>query len=318
MLPSRPSIIPPTLTDPIANPYLRTFPPMRTSAWLCASAASLVFLVFPLSSWAQTPPPGEALKKPQADVDRTAEADFLNRISLELAAELEVGRYGGRRTSAFFSLPTELGYDHDGIIASLTVPYDIQRSRGNVIRVGGRVVRVGGKTQRKPKTEGGLGDILLDGGYYVVEAKDELPYLLAEGEIKFPTADDERGLGTGSYDETIRLTSGTTLWNHLKLELDLGYGFIGQPEDIPSKVTDFHNIIYYGGAVGYKFNPSNTLSVRLDASTHIVDHTPPYEVVLFEYDHYFKNDSRLLISVGPGLTNSSPGLSFEISYLLWF
>jgi len=179
-------------------------------------------------------------------------------------------------------------------------------------------VRVGGKVQRKPKTDGGLGDILVDGGYYVLEAHDELPYLLVEGEVKFPTADDERGLGTGSYDEAIRVSSGTTLWKHLKLSLDLGYGFIGQPEDIQSSVTDFKNTIYYGGGVGYKFNDSNILSVKLDGSTPIVAHTPSYDVLLLEYDHYFKNDSRLLISVGPGLTSSSPGISFEISYLFWF
>ncbi|HLY74262.1 MAG TPA: transporter [Planctomycetota bacterium] len=291
---------------------------MRTFPWLCASAVGLLLAIFPQSSWAQTPPLGEPQKRTQADVDRSAEADFLSRISMELGADLEVGRYGGRLPSVFFSIPAELGYDHDGVVASLTVPYDIQRSRGNVLRVGGRLVRVGGKAQRRPKTEGGIGDILLDGGYYVMEAQDELPYLLAEGEVKFPTADDERGLGTGSYDETIRLSSGTTLWKHLKLELDLGYGFIGQPEDIPSKVTDFHDTIYYGGTIGYKFNPSNVLSVKLDGSTRIVPHTPSYDVVLFEYDHYFKNDSRLLISVGPGLTSSSPGLSFEISYLWWF
>ncbi|HVR87065.1 MAG TPA: transporter [Planctomycetota bacterium] len=290
---------------------------MRASFWITLFTAAVGVLACPLSSWAQTPRAGEPVK-PEPPPDREAEADFLNRISLDSSLQLDVGKFGGKLPSVFLSIPEELSYDHAGVVASVTVPYVIQRSRGNVLRVGGRVVRVGGKTQRKPKTDGGLGDILLDGGYYVLETQDELPFLLVEGEIKFPTADDERGLGTGSYDETIRLSSGTTLWKHLKLQLDLGYSFIGQPEDISSNVMDFRNVIYYGGTIGYKFNASNTLQVRLDGSTPIVAHTPQYEVVYFEYEHYFKNDSRFLISIGPGFTSASPGISFELSYLFWF
>lgn len=291
---------------------------MRNTLGIPAYALVLFLSAVPLSSWAQEPSGKAPQSKPLPAADREAEEDFLSRFSLDTSFQVNAGRYGGTGGAVFVSIPEELTYDHDGVVASLTVPYVIQRTRGNVVRVGGRVVRVGGKVQRRPKTDAGLGDILLDGGYYLLEAHDALPYLLVEGEVKFPTADDERGLGTSSYDESIRVSSGTTLWKHLKLSLDLGYGFIGQPEDIPSSVTDFKNTIYYGAGIGYKFNASNVLSLKLDGSTPIVAHTPSYDVVLLEYDHYFKNDSRLLISIGPGLTTSSPGISFEISYLFWF
>jgi hypothetical protein len=290
---------------------------MRLSLRISAVSVSFLMSLCPLSTWAQ-----EAASKPQAnpapEPDRAAEADLLSRFSSDTSIQFDVGRYGGKMKSGFLSISEEVGYDHDGIVASLSVPYVLQRSRGNVVRVGGKVVRVGGKVQRAPKTDGGLGDILLDGGYYVLEAHDGLPYLLVEGEVKFPTADDERGLGTGSYDETIRVSSGMTLWEHLKVSLDLGYSFLGQPEDVPVSQTDFHNTINAEAGIGYKFSPSNLVWAKFEYSTPIVHHTPPYELLLFEWEHFFKNESRLVISIGPGLTTSSPGVSFEVSYLFWF
>jgi hypothetical protein len=290
---------------------------MRSSLRISALPAAFLLSLCPASSWAQEAAP-KPPSKPAPEADRAAEADFLSRFSSDTSLQIDAGRYGGKMRSGFLSFSEEVGYDHDGIVASLNVPYVLQRTRGNVVRVGGRVVRVGGKAQHTPKTDGGLGDILLDGGYYVLEAHDGLPYVLVEGEIKFPTADDERGLGTGSYDETIRASSGMTLWEHLKLSLDLGYSFLGQPEDIPVSRTDFHNTINVDAGVGYKFSPSNQVWTKFEYSTPIVHHTPPYELLLFEWEHFFKNDSRLLISIGPGLTTSSPGISFEVSYLFWF
>jgi len=287
---------------------------MRRFPAISAFSAAALLSLYPGSSWAQEAAP-KPPAKPPPEADRAAEADFLSRFSSDTSLQIDAGRYGGKMKSGFLSFSEEVGYDHGGIVASLNVPYVLQRSRGNVVRVGGKVVRVGGKAQHAPKTDGGLGDLLLDGGYYVLEAHDEVPYVLVEGEIKFPTADDERGLGTGSYDETIRVNSGMTLWQHLKLSLDLGYSFLGQPEDIPVSQTDFHNTVNVDVGAGYKFSPSNILSAKFEYSTPIVHHTPPYELLLLEWEHFFKNDSRLLISVGPGLTTSSPGISFEVSSL---
>jgi hypothetical protein len=292
--------------------------PVRTWVVLLVAVAALGLLPAPLFAQASPPPNQEVRKESGAAPPPEAEEDFWSRVSLEAGIQVDSGKYGGKKRSDFFSFPATLGYDSDGVIASVSVPYVIQRTHGNVVRVGGRVVRVGGKTQHQAKTEGGLGDILVDAGYYVVDSQDEVPYLLLDGEIKIPTADDERGLGTGSPDETIRATTGVTLWKHLKLTAELGYQFTGQPEDIPDSKTEFHDAVVVGGGVGYKFDRANTLWAKFDGTTELVAHTAPYELVYFEYDHTFKNESRLLISVGFGLTSASPGLSLELAYLIWF
>jgi hypothetical protein len=292
--------------------------PVQTWAVLAVAFTALGLFPARLDAQAAPSPKEELHKETGAAPAAEAEEDFWSRVSLEAGFQIDSGKYGGKKRSTFLSFPATLGYDHDGVIASVSVPYVLQRTHGNVVRVGGRVVRVGGKAQHQAKTEGGLGDILVDAGYYVVDSQDEVPYLLLDGEIKIPTADDERGLGTGAPDETIRATTGVTLWKHLKLTAELGYQFTGQPEDIPSSTTDFHDVVVFGGGVGYKFDSSNTLWAKFDGTTELAPHTAPYEVVYFEYDHTFKNDSRLLFTVGFGLTSASPGLSLELAYLIWF
>lgn len=266
-------------------------------------------------------PTGSALasaQEPPKDPVPDEEASVWNRFSLEGGAQLDSGKYGGKHVSSFLSLPVTAGYDHDGVIASVSVPYVVQKTHGNVVRVGGRPVRVGGKVQRMAKTHGGLGDVLVDAGYYVFDSENETPYLLLEGEVKIPTADDERHLGTGSADETIRATTGSTLFGWLKLTADIAYQFIGQPEDIPSSVKDFHNAVNVGGGIGWKIDSSNLLWAKFDGSTAIVSHTPPYELIYLQFEHTFQDESRLLLSAGAGLTTSSPDLSVELSYLIWF
>jgi hypothetical protein len=274
--------------------------------------------------WAQGAPSAERQSAerqkpaPRDQEPESPEASFLRNVYLEFAPEFDTGKFGGKHPSSFLYLPTTLGYDHDGVVASVTVPYQIQRSHVAVTIIGGRPVRTGGAKSGKIKTVGGLGDVYLDAGYYVFEEHDGLPSLEVEGEIKFPTADDERGLGTGSYDQALKLYSGITFFKHLKLNATLGYGWIGQPEDIPDLVNEFHNIIYFGGAAGYAFSPANELWLRFDGNTRVTDHTQAYEVLAIEWDHYFRGDQKFFFSVGFGLTKSSPGVALMAGYQIFF
>lgn len=281
-------------------------------------AAAAVFAACPLVASAQAA--GEKSKPPPPDADRADDesGSFLRNLYLEVAPEFDAGKFGTKQRSALLYVPATLGYDHDGIVASLTVPYQIQRTHAPVVFIGGRPVRVGKTKAGKVKTVGGLGDTYLDAGYYFLEEHDGLPSLELEGEVKFPTADDERGLGTGSYDGALKAYSGMTVAEHLKFSGYLGYGWIGQPEDIPDASLEFHDIIYYGLGAGYKFTRANELWVKFDANTRVTSGTPPYQVLSFEWDHYFKNENRLFLSVGFGLTNASPALALSLGYQLWF
>jgi hypothetical protein len=287
-----------------------------------AGAAFLSALVLATASapvWAQGAPGSERQKPAPSDQDpEPPGASFLRNVYLAFEPEFDVGKYGTKHTSSFLYLPTILGYDHDGVVASVTVPYQVQHSHVGVTFIGGRPVRTGGVKGGKIKTVGGLGDVYFDAGYYVFEEHGGLPSLEVEGEVKFPTADDERGLGTGSYDGALKLYSGITFFQHLKVNATVGYGWIGQPEDVPDSRNEFHNIITFGAAAGYAFTHADELWVRFDGNTRVTDHSHAYELVAIEWDHYLRSDQKLFLSIGFGLSKSSPDLALLAGYQIFF
>jgi hypothetical protein len=262
----------------------------------------------------QVPRPKPAPPPPQD----SSSPSPLEGLSIEFAPEIETGLYGTKFRSTFIYLPLTLGYDFDRVSTSVTIPYISEATHGNTVIVGGRVVRVSKTGAKKTKRESGLGDIEADLGYTLIrqDRQRSLPSLSFDAEVKFPTADDERGLGTGSYDETFWVRSGVTFFNHLKASLGAGYGIIGQPEDLTT--PKFHDTIYWTGGIGWDFDRKNDVWLRNDGNTAIVKHQPPYSVLSAEYGHWFGDSSKFFISIGLGLTSASPGLSVIAGYTYFF
>ena len=71
--------------------------------------------------------------------------------------------------------------------------------------------------------------MLAKAAFVLVEEKDFLPEIAPYAKIKFPTADRDRGLGTGEYDETIGVDLSKHLVGGLFGYLGLAYTFIGDP-----------------------------------------------------------------------------------------
>jgi hypothetical protein len=78
----------------------------------------------------------------------------------------------------------------------------------------------------------GLGDVVVRGRYYVLDERAWYPTIALRAHVKAPTADDERGLGTGRPDEGIGAEITRTLGGGLSVMADGGYTFIGQPEGL--------------------------------------------------------------------------------------
>jgi hypothetical protein len=293
--------------------------PARTRTAVFLLSAGLFLLGWAAPARAQERPPEPERAKASQDKAPAEKAESpLFGLYVETAPEFETGKYGTKLRSEFLYVPVTLGYDVGRFSALVTVPWVYQRTQGNVISVGGRPTRTSKTAAHATKSESGIGDVLVDGGYTLFKQdKDKsLPSLSLDAEVKIPTADDERGLGTGAYDETLRVTSDVTFFKKWKVSLGAGYGFIGQPEDFTK--PKFHDAIYWSGGVGYAFNPDNELWLRTDGDTAIVKHQPPYSVVYLEFDHWFKNESKLFFSVGAGTSTASPGFLISLGYEYFF
>src|SRR2546425_10427123 len=117
----------------------------------------------------------------------------------------------------------------DRLWLSATVPFVYQDTQ-NVILTGGGVAsrkEEKGKLARpaRPTTEEGVGDVLLKVSYTILEEKALIPEIAPYVKIKFPTADENRGLGTGEYDETVGVDVSKRLIDGLFGYLSVTYTF---------------------------------------------------------------------------------------------
>ena len=131
------------------------------------------------------------------------------RLSLSTSVDYSVGDYGTGKDTALVYVPFTLGvrpFDHFWL--NLTVPYLYQTGQ-NIVLTGGGVAVKGKKSNGKltqpatSTTESGLGDVLAKASLIVIEEKEFIPEITPYFKVKFPTADEDRGLGTGEFDETL-------------------------------------------------------------------------------------------------------------------
>jgi hypothetical protein len=133
-------------------------------------------------------------------------------VKLSVLPEYSEGKYGTGHTTQILEVPFRGEWSAtDRLDLILTIPYVWMRGRGDTTIVGGRVVPVVGRRPGQVATEDGLGDILLELNYTLLEDKGLAPDLTPFVEIKFPTADASRGLGTGEFrreDRNLRYEEG--------------------------------------------------------------------------------------------------------------
>lgn len=169
----------------------------------------VLFLLNVLPSYAESPPP-----------------QFAVGLGLEIAG----GTFGTGSTSTYATAPLVVDwFPTERLDVELTVPLLYQRTttvghavlgagvqsqaksvaRGGMYGAGGSVSGAGTVGAMGPAGGGGsgmfggeygLGDITLTGGYVVIKDSDTSPQMRPTLYVKFPTADESRGFGTGEFD----------------------------------------------------------------------------------------------------------------------
>jgi Putative MetA-pathway of phenol degradation len=178
------------------------------------------------------------------------------------------GDYGTGEDTEIIYVPFTFGIRLDRFKLGLTVPY-LRQSSQNVVLTGGGVAKkekqaATAASTTESRTEDGLGDILLRASFIVLKEQPLLPEIEPYLKIKFPTADEDRGLGTGEFDETIGVDLSKTFLDRLGVYVTLAYTFIGSPPG-----EDFNNS--FGWSIGAAYAVARPFSVFafLDGSTAI-------------------------------------------------
>jgi Putative MetA-pathway of phenol degradation len=190
-------------------------------------------------------------------------------LSLSTSANYSVGDYGTGKDTTIVYAPFTLGVSPiDRLWLSATVPF-IHQTTQNVVLTGGGVVS---RKNQKGKlaqpssstTEDGLGDVLFKASFVVLQEAPLVPEVAPYAKIKFPTADQDRGLGTGEFDETFGVDVSKNIIGDLFGYLGLAYTFIGDPPG--SDLRDS-----FGWSVGAAYAVIRPLSVFafLDGATAV-------------------------------------------------
>jgi hypothetical protein len=133
-------------------------------------------------------------------------------VRLSTGIEYSSGTYGGEEDIEELYVPVTMRLDQGRWALRLTVPY----------------VRVS-ETASMP-TESGLGDVIAGVTMYDVYVNKHSDFFVdLTGRVKFGTADEEKGLGTGENDYTIQASAYKYL-SYVTLQGMAGYRFRGEPE----------------------------------------------------------------------------------------
>ena len=214
---------------------------------------------------------------------------------LDLSAGYISGDFGTTTSSRLFSLSPTLGYvalRHD---FSVTAPY----------------LSLTNKTSGVNSTESGLGDIIVRAG--AVLFPENVFGFSANGAVavKFPTADETKGLGTGETDYGVFASMQQRL-QAFKLSVTSGYLWTGDPSGL-----DFHDGFSYGIGLSRRFTRT-TLYGSYDNRQAVISGFENPQEVSAGFFHILSADYAVKGHFFVGLNNGGPDGGGSLGIVRWF
>ena len=148
----------------------------------------------------------------------------------------------------------------------------------------------------------GMGDIIVRGRYYVVDERGWMPTIAVRAHVKAPTADADKGLGTGRPDEGVGLEISRTFGRGFMAMVDGGYTAIGEPSGV-----EYNNNWWYDVGIAQNLgSEAVNLSVFYTESRAIVPGLVNSRDILVALNVRGASGWRIQISGEKGLSDGSP------------
>ena len=262
---------------------------------LCGSAAALAGELAPVYGATESRAADEATGSPR-----------YFRVTASSGLDFSTGNFGTNTDTNLWYMPSSLKLEWDPFFIKVTVPYVI---------VDGDVVLIGGQPEGVPGlggTRDGIGDVVLSGGYVYFPTSRFLPVIELSGRVKFATADEDKGLGTGEEDYTLRLDV-SKQFGWLTPFGTIGYKFIGDPPGV-----DFHDKVFASGGFSARLGDRVRVGVANDWAESAVAGRPDFrEISPFASLRFGRN-----FSIDPyglvGLTNTSPDWGMGVQFRVFW
>jgi hypothetical protein len=153
--------------------------------------------------------------------------------------------------------------------------------------------------------EYGVSDAVVGTKFVFVKETERLPGLAGSFELKLPTGDESRGLGSGEFDYDLRLRAQKT-WNWFTLIGNVGYTFVSEPT-IGGVRESRDNVWLLSAAQEYEL----TKKFRLLSEIYWISREAPGEPntlagqVGFKY--YLRDNLNVHAAVGKSLREGNEG-----------
>ena len=232
------------------------------------------------------------------------------------------GDYGTASTTNITYLPLAIRRLFDNGDITFTMPYICVHGDGAVTVLSGVPNRVSksdsssttsssstgkgknkqpGNVEPTSSTDCGIGDLILRGRYYLVDEVGWVPTIAVTGRIKFPTADSDRGLGTGRFDESFGVEVTKKLVGSWLGFVDFGYTLIGDPPDV-----NLRNQWYYDLGVGYNVTKKLLVSMYYEEYRALIEDLSNPRDLLFALNYKATSSLRFNASFLVGLSDGAP------------
>ncbi|OGI41239.1 MAG: hypothetical protein A2140_04405 [Candidatus Muproteobacteria bacterium RBG_16_62_13] len=235
-------------------------------------------------------------------------------LSFTTGVDYTAGKYGAPEATRVIYVPFTFKYEGQRHALRLTVPY-IRISApvgGDIIAIGSDGQPIRSSTGLR-ETNDGLGDAVAAVGYTVFDAGASSGTLLdVTAKVKFATADEAKGLGTGENDYSLQLDLYQTI-NRFTALATAGYRVYGDPPDIELDEVFFGSL---GGV--FKFGPETSAGLIFDFRDNIVPRTDPQRDLTVFVMRKLDKRHKLQGYAARGLSDASPdwgaGLMFTVGF----
>lgn len=206
------------------------------------------------------------------------------------------GKYGQAEDTKITYVPFTGKYEVDRWTFKATVPY-IQIEGPANVTPDSRVVVAGTRPVRSK--ESGLGDVVVGASYNALANLEDQFYLDLGFKVKLPTADEQKGLGSGKTDYSV-YTDLYKTYGNVTLLGTLGYKKFGDPTGI-----DLNDVLYGSAGFSYKLSSADSIGFVVDAREKTTNTSEALREYSVFYSHKFNNTYKLQTYLVTGDTTSS-------------
>jgi len=159
-------------------------------------------------------------------------------------------------------------------------------------------------------SESGIGDTTIDLSYLLLKERGAVPEIFLHGGLKIPTADEDKGLGTGKVDYLlgVDVSRGIGPWT---LEAGVTYNILGEPDEY-----ELDNYLSGYGEISNALTENLELAVQLSGAQAASDESDGELALGMQLRYDMEEIGEFSAGIQKGLADGSPDYSMVIGYFI--